>query len=181
LSIETEIKVKIEDVAGFCRRLQALNPGILSARHFEDNYVLDFPDQELTTRQCLLRLRFAEDRNILTFKGSPRPEGIFKTREELETKLEDGATMLEVLKRIGMRVFFQYQKYRQEFELDGVHVAVDETPVGNYLEFEGSEEGIRNLAARMDIGESQFLRFSYYSLYLDYCRSKGETPGLMIF
>lgn len=181
MSIETEIKIKIDDVASFCRRLQALNPGVLSARHFEDNYVLDFPDQRLQTSQCLLRLRFADGQNILTYKGSPRPEGIFKTREELETKLEDGATMLEVLKRVGMRVFFQYQKYRQEFELDGVHVAVDETPVGNYVELEGSEEGIRNLAGRMDIKESQFLRFSYYSLYLDYCRTRGESPGLMIF
>jgi adenylate cyclase, class 2 len=181
LSIETEIKIKIDDVAGFCRRLQSLNPGVLSARHFEDNYVLDFPDQMLKSSQCLLRLRFEEGRNILTYKGSPRPEGIFKTREELETKLEDGATMLEVLKRIGMRVFFQYQKYRQEFELDGVHVAVDETPVGDYAELEGSEEGIRNLASRMDIEESQFLRFSYYSLYLDFCRTRGETPGFMIF
>jgi adenylate cyclase, class 2 len=181
LSVETEIKISIEDVADFCRRLQSLNAGVLSARHFEDNYVLDFPDQKLKAVQCLLRLRFAEDRSILTYKGPPCPEGVFKTREELETGLQDGATMLEVLKHIGLRIFFQYQKYRREFELDGVHIAVDETPVGNYVEFEGSEEGIRNLASRMDFKESQFLRSSYYSLYLDYCRIKGMTPGLMIF
>jgi adenylate cyclase, class 2 len=181
LSVETEVKVKIENIADFCRRLQSLNPIALSSRHFEDNYVLDFPDQKLQTSHCLLRVRFAEGRNILTFKGSPRPDGIFKSREELETKLENGATMLEVLKRIGMRIYFQYQKYRREFELDGVHVAVDETPVGNYAEFEGSEEGIRNLADKMDITESRFLRSSYFSLYLEYCRTKGETPGLMVF
>jgi adenylate cyclase, class 2 len=181
LSIETEIKVKIEDVEDFCRRLRSLNPGVLSSRHFEDNYVLDFPDQKLKASQCLLRVRFEEGRNVLTFKGAPRPEGIFKTREELETALDDGATILEVFKRIGMRIFFQYQKYRREFELDGVHVAVDETPVGSFVEFEGSEDGIRNLACRMDIKETQFLRFSYYSLYLDFCRTRGETPGFMVF
>ena len=181
MSIETEIKVKIEDVADFCRQLGALNASILSVRHFEDNYLMDFTDQKLKTNKCLLRIRFIEGEVYLTFKGPPRAEGIFKTREELETRIEDGATMLQVLERIGMRANFRYQKYRREFTLDEVHVAVDETPIGNYVEFEGSEKGIRGLASRMGIMESQFLRLSYYSLYLEYCQNSGKAPGLMIF
>jgi adenylate cyclase class 2 len=181
VSTETEIKVKIDDPVGFCRRLDLLGASVLSARHFEDNHLLDFPDQRLRSGQCLLRIRFAGDRGFLTYKGPPRPEGIFKTREELETKLESGADMLQILERIGMRVCFRYQKYRQECVLDGVHVAVDETPIGNYVEFEGSEEGIRDLARKMGISESQFLRFSYYSLYLEYCQQRGEAPQFMIF
>jgi hypothetical protein len=47
LSTETEIKVKIEDVEGLCLQLEVLNPGILTERHFEDNYLLDFPDGKL--------------------------------------------------------------------------------------------------------------------------------------
>lgn len=181
MSIETEIKVKIGDVTDFCRQLGALNPAILSARHFEDNYLLDFPDQKLSAGRCLLRVRFAEGHGFLTFKGPPRAEGIFKTREELETKLEDGATLLQVLERIGMCVNFRYQKYRREFVLNGVHVAVDETTIGNYVEFEGSEEGIRGLARSMGIAESQFLRLSYYSLYLEYCQKIGGVPNFMVF
>jgi adenylate cyclase class 2 len=181
LSIETEIKVKIEDVTDFCLQLGALNPGILSVRHFEDNYLMDFPDQKLKSNRCLLRVRFVEGENCLTFKGPPRSEGIFKTREELETKIEDGATLLQVLERIGMRAGFQYQKYRREFALDEVHVAVDETPIGNYVEFEGSEEAIRSLARRLGIMESRFLRLSYYSLYLEHCQNMGKEPGFMVF
>ena len=181
MSIETEIKVKIEDPVSFCSRLNALGAGILSARHFEDNHLLDFPDQRLKSNQCLLRIRFAGDLGFLTYKGPPRPEGIFKTREELETGLGNGATLLQILERIGMHVCFRYQKYRREFALDGVHVAVDETPIGNYVEFEGSEEGIRDLARKMGIAESRFVRFSYYFLYLEYCQQKGEPPGFMTF
>jgi adenylate cyclase class IV len=80
-----------------------------------------------------------------------------------------------------MSVCFRYQKYRQEFILNETHIAVDETPIGNYVEFEGSENGIRELTARMGIAEAQFLRSSYYSLYLEYCREKGETPKFMVF
>lgn len=182
VSIETEIKIKIEDPADFCRRLEILNPNILSARHFEDNLLLDFPDAKLQTRHCLLRIRFtAGTQGILTFKGSPRPGGIFKTREELETSVEDGATALRILQNIGMRIGFRYQKYRREYEAEGVHVAVDETPIGNYVEIEGAEADIRNLARRLSFEEIQFIRLSYYSLYLEYCRERGETPHFMVF
>ena len=181
LSTETEIKVKIEDVAAFYRQVNGLNPKGLAERHFEDNYLLDFPDRRLQTGQCLLRVRLAKGSGFLTFKGEPRPEGIFKIREELETRLEDGATMLQVLGRIGMSVCFRYQKYRREFLLDDVHIAVDETPIGNYVEFEGTEEGIRALAARMGIAESRFLRSSYYSLYLEHCRRAGMVPSFMVY
>ncbi len=181
LSTETEIKVKIEDPGDFCSRLAALNPGILSPRHFEDNYLLDFPDQRLRSSQCLMRIRFAEGRNFLTYKGPPRPQGIFKVREELETTVENGEILLQAFDRIGMRVCFRYQKYRQEFSVGGIHVTVDETPIGNYVEFEGSEGGIRDLAQRMAIAEAQFLRSSYYSIYLEHCRERGKAPEFMIF
>ena len=181
MSTETEIKVKIEDVEGFCLQLSGLNASVLADKHFEDNYLLDFPDRKLQSNQCLLRIRSAKGDWFLTFKGAPRAEGIFKTREELETRIEDGATMLRVLDRIGMSVCFRYQKYRREFLLDEVHIAVDETPVGIYVEFEGTEDGIRALAARMEIAESRFLRLSYYSLYMEHCRRTGETPGFMVY
>jgi adenylate cyclase, class 2 len=181
LSTETEIKVEVVDVEGFCLQLDVLNPKVLAERHFEDNYVLDFPDGELKSGQCLLRVRFAKGCGFLTFKGAPRPDGIFKTREELETRLEDGVTMLQIIERIGMSVCFRYQKYRREFARDQVHIAVDETPIGNYVELEGTEDGIRALAKKMGIAESRFLSLSYYSLYLEHCQKTGEVPDVMVF
>lgn len=181
MSIETEIKVKIEDPERFCRDLDSRNADILSPRHFEDNHLLDFPDRRLGSRRCLLRVRFAGKQGFLTYKGPPLPEGIFKTREEFEVKLEDSTTALQILEQIGMHVCFRYQKYRREYLLDGVHVAVDETPIGDFVEFEGSQDSIRSLARKMKIPESQFLRLSYYSLYQEYCDKNGTTSGFMTF
>jgi adenylate cyclase class 2 len=181
LSIETEIKVRIKDPENFCSLLDSWNAGIVSTRHFEDNRLLDFPDRSLGSRRCLLRVRFAGDLYFLTYKGPPDPEGIFKSREELEIGLEDGKTALKILEQIGMHVWFRYQKYRREYVLDGVHVAVDETPIGNFAEFEGSQDAIRSLARKTKIPESQFLRLSYYSLYLEYCEKSGTTSKFMTF
>ena len=70
LSIETEIKVKIEDVEDFCLQLNALNPDVLAERHFEDNYLLDFPDGKLQSGRCLLRIRFAEGMRFPDIQGT---------------------------------------------------------------------------------------------------------------
>jgi len=181
LNTETEVKVKIGDAESFCRQLEAHNPTVVSGRHFEDNHLLDFPDGRLRSGQCLVRVRYASGCSLLTFKGPPKAEGIFKTREELETGLQDGGVAARIFERLGLRLWFRYQKYRREFQIDEVHVAVDETPVGNYVEFEGSEEGIHALARKMGIDASQFLKSSYYSLYLEHCRERGEIPGHMVF
>jgi adenylate cyclase, class 2 len=181
VSIETEIKIRIDDPVGFCRQLESLNPDILSVRHFEDNYLFDFSDQSLRSRQCLLRVRLAAGRCFLTYKGPPRQERIFKTREELETRIEDAATLLQILEAIGMRIGFRYQKYRREFALKGVHVAVDETPIGYYAELEGLEDSIWELTHSLGIAESQFLRHSYYALYLEHCQKNGVAPQFMVF
>jgi len=62
-----------------------------------------------------------------------------------------------------------------------IHLAVDETPVGCYAELEGPEECIRQVAIKLGFAEAEFLRDSYYSLYIRFCKEQGETPGHMLF
>ncbi len=181
MSTETEIKVEIQNPEDFCERLRALRPRVISIRHFEDNQLFDFPDKLLQSAGSLVRIRQAEGRAILTFKGPPKEGEVFKTREELETGLDDGILAMKIFERLGMRKGFRYQKYRREFKVDSVIVAVDETPIGNYAELEGSETAIYELARRIGLKKSGFLRDSYYSLYLADCRFKGKTPGNMVF
>lgn len=188
MAIETEIKIRLTDLDAFRRLLRAVEHLLVSPRHFEDNYLLDFPDGRMNALMSLVRVRVTENRAWVTYKGPPRAEGIFKTREELETPVEDGAVALRILQNLGMQVWFRYQKYRQEYDLrvpgnpaERIHLALDETPVGIYAEFEGSENGIRAAAAALGISESKFIRVSYYSLYREFCSERGESPSHMVF
>jgi len=179
--IETEVKIRIESTEAFIGHVISHGAKRVSERSLEDNVLFDFPDGSLRLARCVLRVRSVAGRGVLTYKGAPMPDVIFKSREELETGVENPETAIAVFERIGLLKRFRYQKYRQEFTLDDVHIAVDETPIGNYAELEGAQDDILSLSAKLDIAESQFISQSYHALYLDYCSERGIAPLAMIF
>jgi adenylate cyclase class 2 len=188
MPIETEIKLSMEDPDRFRRRLELAGAVLVAPRHFEDNHVFDFPDCGLRSRGCLLRLRVTSAQTILTYKGPAQPGGPFKSREELETTVSNAAETMTILNHLGLRVWFRYQKFREEYTLTvkeypeaEVHVALDQTPLGFYAELEGSPQCIRALATRMGFNEREFIRDSYYSLYVRWCERSGVDPGDMVF
>jgi adenylate cyclase class 2 len=181
MNIETEVKIELESIGDFVERLLSCGASRISERSFEDNILFDFPDDSLRLKRCVLRVRSVAGRGVLTYKGAPQPDGIFKSREELETGIDNPETVIEIFDRTGMTRTFRYQKYRREFAINNVHVAVDETPIGNYAELEGMEGEILNLAEKLGIAKSLFICKSYHALYIDYCRERGITPQSMIF
>jgi adenylate cyclase, class 2 len=188
MTIETEIKLRLEDLEGFRRRLELADAALRAPRHFEENYVFDFPDGSLRARGRLLRVRITPTQSVLTYKGPAQAGGPFKSREELETTVVNAAEIMTILKHLGLNVWFRYQKFREEYTLtvkeypeSEVHVALDQTPLGFYAELEGSPERIRALAAQLGFKEEEFIRDSYYSLYLRSCEQRGVDPGNMVF
>jgi adenylate cyclase class 2 len=187
MPVETEVKIRLSDLSGFRDRLRGLGAVLLSSCHFEDNHVLDHPDSRLRSRKCLMRVRLTGDSAWITFKGPPLPGDLFKRREEWETSVEDGSVLLRILEESGMAVWFRYQKRREEYTLaaaDGarlLHIALDETPIGEFAEIEGLERDILWAAARLGAEQSEFIRDSYYYLYIRHCHELGITPGNMVF
>jgi adenylate cyclase, class 2 len=182
---EIEVKIRLVDLNAVRRRLLASGADIVAGRDFEDNLILDFPDGLLNSRQSLLRVRYTRNAGIVTFKGAPEQGSRFKIREELETTVARPELMLQIFQRLGFEVRFRYQKYREEFlfrlEQGEIHVALDDTPIGSYAELEGFPDGILEVAARLGFSETEFLRDSYYGLYVKYCAERGEAPAHMVF
>jgi adenylate cyclase class 2 len=62
-----------------------------------------------------------------------------------------------------------------------VTVAVDETPVGVFVEIEGSESGITAMAAAMGRSPADYILDSYRGLFIKHREALGLTSADMVF
>jgi adenylate cyclase class 2 len=178
--IEREIKLVFSSAAEARDALLDAGVEALRARRLQDDVLYDTRDDRLFAERSALRLRRDGERGILTFKGPIEP-GLMKTREELESAVDDYASIAALLDRLGFRPWFRYQKYREEFGAPGVVAAVDETPAGVFVEIEGDEAAILALATRLGRGPDDFLLDSYRSVWVKHQDARGEAVGDMIF
>ena len=180
---EREVKIAIQDAA--TAQFQILSHGFLeyTARHLEVNDVFDTPDQSIRGRGELLRLRQAGERHILTYKGKGESSAGHKVREELEVNLSDGKMTAAILNRLGFEPLFRYEKYRTEFHRDSEEglIVLDETPIGNFLELEGSEQWIDRTAVLLGYTKEHYITSSYGKLYREMCVRMGIDPAHMVF
>lgn len=164
--LEIEIKLRVGPLAPWREKLIALGAEMKCPRGLERNLVFDTPRRRLKKNGMLLRLRRSQGRSVLTMKLPARGEAGYKVREETEVDVSDFAAMAGILGGIGFRPFFTYEKYREMFQVDGVGVMVDETPIGNFLEIEGDPAGIDAVAARLGFARSDYITDSYHRLFL---------------
>jgi adenylate cyclase, class 2 len=179
---ETEIKLRIADAEAARELLERAGFQSDGTRTLEADTVFDTPAQVLRRGGRLLRVRRRGDQGILTFKGPATP-GRHKDREELETPLRDPDNFTLILTRLGYQVSFRYEKYRTAYRRPGDPgiVTIDETPIGSFLELEGSGTWIDQTAAELGFSDPDYITDSYASLYLAWCRERKVTPGDMIF
>ena len=180
---EREVKIAIQDAATARAEILAHGFKECTPRHLEVNDVFDTPDQSIRRRGELLRLRQAGDRHILTYKGKSETSANHKVREELEVNLSDGKMTALILGRLGFAPLFRYEKYRTEFNRPGDEgiVVLDETPIGNFLELEGSEAWIDCTAVLLGYAKEHFITSSYGKLYREMCVRMGLDPAHMVF
>jgi adenylate cyclase class 2 len=179
-AIEREIKLRFDDAAAARAAVVAIGATPVRGRRLQEDCLLDTADEVLKQRGSVLRVRVESGRSLLTFKGPVQP-GVMKVREELETLVGDGTLLLRILEELGFRVWFRYQKYREEFAIDDVIVAVDETPVGVYIEIEGGARGIAETAQALGRGPSDYVLDSYRGLFVQHCARLGLSATHMLF
>src|SRR5215813_500032 len=154
--LEREIKLRFESPEAARTAVIAAGARPLKARRLQSDVLFDSEQQTLSARGQVLRVRIEDGHNYVTFK-SPAEHPTLKLREELETGVENGERLVAILLRLGYRIWFRYEKYREEFALDEVIIAVDETPVGTFVEIEGGERGIHETAEALGRGPSDYL------------------------
>jgi adenylate cyclase class 2 len=154
-------------------RVLALGGTPRRARRLQRDVIVDTPDRALVARGCALRVRDDDGHAYLTFKGAVVP-GPLKVREELETSAASAERLLEILAALGYAPVFRYEKYREELAVPGALVAIDETPIGTFLEIEGDADTIHDWARRLGFAPADYVTASYRSLWV---AAAGDGAG----
>ena len=179
--MEIEVKVAVPDVGAVAEQARGLGWELVRPRHFEANVLFDFPERSLSLSGCLLRVRETEAGALLTFKGRVEEHERYKVRPERETLCDSGPAVRAVLESIGLRPFFRYEKYREEYQGPGALLCLDELPFGHFLELEGDAGAIEATASALGISPDRYLKRSYADLFGEHCRERGIPFGDIVF
>ena len=183
--IEREVKLSFPSATAARSALLAAGASASRSRRLQDDALYDTPQDFLRGKGCIVRVRTEHwpdnlRTTTLTAKGPVQP-GPMKIREEHETRVDNGDALAQVLDVLGLRPWFRYQKYREEFSAPNLIAALDETPVGVFVEIEGSEEAIRSMTAALGREPGDFILDSYYRLFLSRREEYRLTGPDMLF
>ena len=177
---EVEIKFRIHGLRALTRDLKRAGFRQITRSTHEMNDLYDLPGQKLRKRGELLRLRKFGDEWLLTHKAKEK-SGRHKTRIERETKVEDGKQMDRILRALGLAPTFRYEKYRAEWSDGSGHVVVDETPIGNFGEIEGSPRWIDRTARALGIERRDYITQTYAPMFFEWKRRTRSSAKEMTF
>lgn len=187
---EREIKVAVADLDGLRERVRAAGGKLERAAARESNWVFDRRNaasaEKLRARRELLRLRTDGAGCRLTWKSAPEIRGGVKERAEHEFTVDDPAAARLFLESLGFEVTARYEKVRERWLLLGCEVALDRTPIGDFVEVEQVAPelppgAIERVCRRCGIDPEQADLRDYLAIYRDH-RSRHEgLPRDMVF
>lgn len=191
MALEIEIKFPEADLAALRTALQALG-ATGGVPYLECNRVYDTPGRDLRAANTLLRLRTKTGPNlhavVLTMKRPPHADGAMgagsapipddvKVWDEVQTVVADADAMHQVLTGLGYGVAFGYDKVREVWHLDGVHVCLDIMPFGPVVELEGDREAILAMADRLGLDRARASTATYHDLNRQWRAARGLPPS----
>jgi len=172
---EIEIKFQAVNLGALARRLCAGGFRQITPRTHEMNTLYDLPGHKLRGRGELLRLRKYGEKWVLTHKAKGKA-GRHKSRVETETEVGDGKKMEGILSALGFAPSFRYEKFRAEWSDGKGHVVVDETPIGNFGEIEGSSRWIDRTAKLLGIHAADYITLTYAGLFFEW-KKRTRSPA----
>lgn len=175
---ERELKFAGVELEALRARLLELEAERVAPSSLEDSWIFD-RQGELLAADCMLRLREDGRGAQVTFKGPARLEGALKVRREHVVRVDSGEQARALFESLGYRVVRRYQKYREEWRLGGEMIALDHTPIGDFVEFEGANAEV--IARRCGFDPAKADLRSYQRLYEEHLERHPEAPRDMLF
>lgn len=169
--VETEAKIHVSSFGEVKRRIVAAGGRLTSARKRETNTLFDTPKGALREAGRSFRVRRYGASGSVTLKGAARVSFGLKSRVELESEISDPETMTQILISLGLSPQFRYEKFREVWKVGPTSICLDETPIGRFVEIEGTDAAIHRVSAKLGLSPDRFLSASYPGLWMESGRS----------
>ena len=176
---EVEIKFVVHDLDAVRERLTELGFTEQTLRTNEMNTLYD-RDEQMRRRGEVLRIRKYGSKWVVTHKAKSQ-DARHKSRIETETTVSDGEALEKIFKALGLEPSFRYEKFRSEWTDGQGHVVLDETPIGNLGEIEGTPDWIDKIAAQLGINERDYITKSYAELFQEWVKEHRSGARNMTF
>jgi len=162
---EIEVKFYLEHLDRLQAQLIEIGAELVQPRTHEINLRFDTPSEELSSSYRVLRLRQDTDARM-TYKGPGELIEGTRSRQEIEFVVSNFHAARAFLEALGFQVSMEYEKYRTVYDLDHVHVTLDEMPYGEFCELEGeTPQHIINLSQRLGLNWERRVLDSYTMLF----------------
>ena len=172
---ETEVKIKIEAVEPVRQKILALKAELYKKRALQTDVY--FGNPRIRKKDQTLKIR---DNAIFTYKGPSEKKKNIRSNEEIEIRIDNAAYLQMILERIGYLPYWKKERYRESFLLNMTQICIDETPMGNFIEIEGKQENIIDIAKKLGFSQKNFIAEGYGKLWREYAK-KNKLKGDMVF
>jgi adenylate cyclase class 2 len=187
MALEIEIKLKIEHLAPLRDRLREIGAQHIGER-LETNIFFDTPERALLASDCGLRLRRQHDihskaeKIVITYKG-PRSEGPVKSREEIETRVDDLDATTELLSRLGYQQMLSFEKRRESWQINKSLVELDTLPeLGHFVEIEcPTQAQVLSIRQKLGLGDVPPVASTYADLVALHLSDMGQHQTRLSF
>jgi len=147
--IEVETKLKIEGIEPIEERIKELI-GEYKGEKTEIDLYFDHPNIQILSGGCALRVRDANGKYRLTYKG-PKKDDETTSRDEIEIGIESAGEMIKILDELGFYEVCEVKKLRKTYLLNDLIITLDNVDaLGEFIEVEGKASNDREFEEKKD-------------------------------
>ncbi|MBS3060272.1 MAG: class IV adenylate cyclase [DPANN group archaeon] len=170
--MEIETKLIVDNLEFVEEKLKENNAREIYDRE-EENIYYARPGEDVFD----LRIRFFEDKAIITYKGKHDTKSNIKQREEIEISTADTENSIKLIEALGYKEVLRYKKHRKAFFLENAEVTLDTiTKVGTYVEIESAvAENIPYVKKLLGLELAKVEQRSYFEIMQDAIKNEPQT------
>lgn len=173
--IEIELKFEIKDLAGIRDKLGNIKTKEVRTRTHELSVMYDNAEGLMEKTDGRIRLRQSGEQVEFCYKKPLTREGI-KKEIEYEVSVSSFSEMEKILQEMGFVPVSSYERYRTEYALEKVKITLDEYPFATFVELEGEEKKIKELAEKLGFELKDNLTDSCDTLFTKWRQKQGLPP-----